>query len=420
MKQILSLAGVACCLLQSTLAQEQTAALPATSLPTTTLPTATLPLRDVVLFSSGVGYFGRAGRINGAATIPLLFRTAQVNDILKSLVLFDAGGGVRPVTFATKDSLSRQLGQSGISVDGSSSLGQFLRRFQGARVSVQANGVTVEGRILSVSMRAVVDDKNRTTNVEIVNVLTADGMRAISLEDVSRVSLLDEKLNRELQSSLELQSTSFDNERRIVNLNFGGGGAREVRAGYLLETPVWKTSYRLVLDSKNRDKPFLQGWGLIENTSDDDWNSVRLSLVSGRPISFVQDLYQPLYVPRPVVAPQIIGSPRPQLYGEAVEEGRSAPVIAGAPAPPPFDSAEPSRALRSRAGGGGSFGGSGPGLTAPESLAATDSQNALLVYGTDGSAAIAAQASGGARGELFEYAIKNPVTLPKNQAAMVP
>lgn len=406
---------VAACI-QSTLCAQSTLAPPAT---------VTLPLRDVVLFSSGVGYFGRVGTINGSATIPLSFRAAQVNDILKSLVLFDAGGGVRPVTFATKDSLSRQLGQSGINVDGNSSLGQLLRRFQGARVRLQVNGGNVEGRILSVSMRSVVDEKNRNVSVEIVNVLTVDGMRAISLDEVSRVSLLDEKLNRDLQSTLELQSTSFDNERREVNLNFEGGGTREVRAGYLLETPVWKTSYRLVLDSKGRDKPFLQGWGLIENTSDDDWNAVRLSLVSGRPISFVQDLYQPLYVPRPVVAPQIVGSPRPQLYGEAVEEARNAPVAAGAPAPP-FNSAQPSRALRAPAAGGG-FGGAGGagGLfdlkeNGVDKIIAVDPQNGLLVYGTEQAAAIAAQASGGARGELFEYAIKTPVTLPKNQAAMVP
>ena len=52
-----------------------------------------------------------------------------------------------------------------------------------------------------------------------------------------------------------------------------------------------------MLDEK--EKPFLQGWAIVENTTEEDWNDVGLTLVSGRPISFVMDLYQPLYVQRP-------------------------------------------------------------------------------------------------------------------------
>jgi hypothetical protein len=63
----------------------------------------------------------------------------------------------------------------------------------------------------------------------------------------------------------------------------------------------------------------LQGWAIVENTSDDDWNNVKLSLVSGRPISFTMDLYQPLYSTRPVVEPELYASLRPQVYGEAME-----------------------------------------------------------------------------------------------------
>ena len=60
---------------------------------------------------------------------------------------------------------------------------------------------------------------------------------------------------------------------------------------------MWKTSYRLIL----AEKPALQGWAIVENQTDNDWTDVQLSLVSGRPISFIQDLYQPLYIPRPWV-----------------------------------------------------------------------------------------------------------------------
>src|SRR5262249_52750323 len=89
-----------------------------------------------------------------------------------------------------------------------------------------------------------------------------------------------------------------------------------VQVGYVVENPIWKTSYRLVLGKNG--KPFLQGWAIVENTSDDDWSGVRMALISGRPISFQMDLYQPLYVPRPVVEPELFASLRPPTYTGAM------------------------------------------------------------------------------------------------------
>ena len=61
-------------------------------------PPSSLPVRQVTLFTSGVSYTERSGQVDGDASIPLLFRTAQINDILKSLVLLDRGGKVQPAT----------------------------------------------------------------------------------------------------------------------------------------------------------------------------------------------------------------------------------------------------------------------------------------------------------------------------------
>ena len=67
----------------------------------------------------------------------------------------------------------------------------------------------------------------------------------------------------------------------------------------------------------------MQGWAVVENPSDEDWKDVRMSLVSGRPISFQMDLYQPLYVPRPVVEPELFASLRPPTYSGDMNEPRS-------------------------------------------------------------------------------------------------
>jgi len=392
---------------------------------------ASVPVRDVVLFSSGVGYFQRSGQITGAASINLPFRAEQVNDILKSLVLFDPAGNVRPVTYTTKDPVGRQLRGAGLAVNQSISMGALLRQFQGARVRLETGAQAVEGRILSVSTKGLPVKDGGVVQVDVVNILTDEGLQAIPLEQVSRVKLLDERLDRELRQSLELLATGLDDQRRNVELHFTGAGAREVRAGYLLEMPVWKTSYRLVLDKAQ--KPYLQGWAIVENTTDEDWKDVRLSLVSGRPVSFLQDLYQPLYVPRPVVQAQVIGSPLPQTYGEAVETDEAQiariPRITGAapttamrgPAGPPGPAGAPADAMtRSRGGFGGGFGGTAGGEAADFAKEAFGRRRDMAMSAEMLAKSVASLAQGTERGDLFEYAIQQPVTLAKQKAAMVP
>src|SRR5438552_8988195 len=130
-----------------------------------------LPLRQVVLFSSGVGYFQRSGKIDGSATIPLSFRAEQVNDILKSLVLFDPTGNVRPITYSTQEPIARQLRPTGVPANPATSLGELLRQFQGAQVRLQVGRTAIEGRIVSVSAKIVVVDGRISTQVDLVNVL---------------------------------------------------------------------------------------------------------------------------------------------------------------------------------------------------------------------------------------------------------
>ncbi len=148
------------------------------------------------------------------------------------------------------------------------------------------------------------------------------------MSEVQRVRFLNPIMDSEFKKALETLAQSHDTQKKAVSINFAGEGKRNVRVGYVVENPVWKTSYRLVLDKK--EKPFLQGWAVVENPTDEDWEDVRMALVSGRPISFQMDLYQPLYVPRPVVEPELFASLRPPTYSGALAgEGLGAPDGAG-------------------------------------------------------------------------------------------
>src|SRR6185437_3457087 len=160
--------------------------------------------------------------------------------------------------------------------------------------------------------------EHETVETEFLNLLTDEGLRSLPLAGVARIKLLNEELDRELRQALTVLALGHASDKKSMTLNFLGDGKRAVQVGYIQETPIWKTSYRLVLDDEA--KPLLQGWALVENTTEEDWKQVSLTLVSGRPISFVMNLYQPLYVPRPVVEPELFASLRPQTYGQDLDQ----------------------------------------------------------------------------------------------------
>ncbi|BCM91513.1 hypothetical protein IAD21_03388 [Abditibacteriota bacterium] len=385
-----------------------------------------LPLQDVVIYSSGVAYFGRSGQVDNDATVDLLVRAPQISDILKSLVLFDAKGHVDPVTYSIQDYVAARPTTTDLNIDPNSSPGAILRLLQGAQVRIERQSGTIEGRVVSVSTQQIKDGETLRT-VESATILTATGLTTIRLDDVLSFTPLDRGLADKFAATLEKRANNLtrglDNGVRPITLHFRGKGRRDVRAGYLLESPAWKTSYRLVLSPKT--KPYLQGWAVVENPGDEDWQNVNLSLVSGRPISFIQDLATPIYIVRPIVPPQIIGSPRPQTFGPGYggqnDDTTTAPTnqvaggfggggFGGAGAAGPMTAPT----LRSRGGRGDVFSNSGSYNAPPLDEAGEAATRSEVQNQVD------SQATGGQQGNLFVYAIDTKVSIPRGQAAMVP
>jgi hypothetical protein len=159
--------------------------------------------------------------------------------------------------------------------------------------------------------------KDGAVDVEQLNLLTSEGMLGVPLTQVLSVRFLNQALDNEFKRALEILARTHDTQKKTVTLQFNGNGKRQVRVGYVVERPIWKTTYRLVLEPNG--KLFLQGWAIVENVSDDDWSNVRMVLVSGKPISFRMDLYEPLYIPRPLVEPDLFASLRPPVYSGSLD-----------------------------------------------------------------------------------------------------
>jgi len=367
---------------------------------------AQLPITDVVLFSNGVGYFQHNGTVAGNASMTLSFRTEQINDILKSLVLQDRGGGtIAPVTYAPQDPLPHILQSFSVPIGDNPSLGELLTRLRGSKVIIRS-GTEVRGTVLGIEQRpqALGDE---VVECEVVNLLTEQGIVSVPVADIRSLALADEKLNAELEAALAAIASSRDQAKRDIHLSFHGTGQRQVSVGYLLAVPVWKTSYRLVVQDEG--KLFLQGWAIVENTTDRDWENVTMALVSGQPVSFRQNLYQPLYSYRPEVPVSVPGAVLPPTYGLAMGRGGY---------------------------GGGGYGGAAgpagpagpPGAPAEEAEAEMKADEAGAGMGMAGrpsaamlrGAGVVAAAAGSEVGELFQYAIAEPVTIGRQQSAMIP
>ncbi len=296
-----------------------------------------LPVSRVILFSSGVGFFQREGQVDGNARVDLSFPVRDVNDLLKSMVLQDMNGGkISTVNYESHDPIDKTLRSFAVNLTGNPSFGQLLNQARGEKAEVvlqQSNATqagTVTGTIVGVEQQKQIINKDTIVEVEFLNVWTEKGLRSFRLADVQQVHFVNPLMEAEFSHALEVLAKSHDTQKKAVSITFTGDGKRQVRVGYVIENPIWKTSYRLVLDKK--EKPFLQGWAVVENPSDEDWKDVRMSLVSGRPISFQMDLYQPLYVPRPVVEPELFASLRPPTYAGAMGDA-NAPRAARASAP---------------------------------------------------------------------------------------
>lgn len=377
----------------------------------------TLPVKAVTLFSSGVSFTLREGEVEGNTSLPLSFRTAQINDILKSLVLLDDKGTVQPVVYGAKDPISRTLQSFAVDVTQPLSRAELLNRLRGRNITVYNKSTGTEGKtgqIVGVETKMVPVENKEPLAVEILSLLTKDDLEWFRLEELERIHFADERINKEFREALTLLATAADDRKRQVQVRFSGQGKRRVRVGYVSESPLWKISYRLLIGGENQEKPFMQGWALVENTTEEDWVNIRLSLVSGQPISFIQDLYQPLYLPRPMVPLDIVASPYPQLAGGTLADKEDVENLAvSAPAEAPVArkavAAKPSsaRAVTGRPRGETSD------MAIPE-------PTAEMAISAEDMESVQAQATGEQAGELFQYNITTPVSLPRQQAAMIP
>jgi hypothetical protein len=281
----------------------------------------------VILYSNGVAYIERRGTVTGHAEINLSFKQSQVDDVLKSMVVLDLGQGrIGAVSYNSSAPPAARLSDIPFSIDAGSEgengggLAGVLSQLQGAHVAITTANRTAIGSILTVEERKPEKEGLKTNHSLVITSETGELM-SFDLDDVRSIKLIDEGARRDLNEFASATASARRRDAKTIVVTSDGAGAREMLVSYTIAAPIWKTTYRVVLDSTG--KPFFQGWAIVDNVSEEDWKNISLSLVSGSPVSFIQQIQRPFYRYRPIVPMPEDLNLDPQLYEPA--EGGGGP-----------------------------------------------------------------------------------------------
>jgi hypothetical protein len=285
-----------------------------------------MALKRVMLSSGGVGYFEHEARVDGNATLELELRLDQVDDALKSLVVYDDKGGIGSVVLPGREPLAQAFRDLPFDQSALGSPVALFGALQGAEVTVTGSR-NLSGRILSVAEeRTQLPGPNAPVIARHrISLLTPTGIQQFVLQDAESVQFADPKLKAQVEAALGAVAQHRAKDKRVLSIAANGQGARTVRVAYVVAAPLWKTAYRVTLpplspgetDGPNA-RAQMQGWAVVENMTGQDWSKIDLTLVSGSPVTFRQALYQSYYVNRQEVPVEVMGRVLPRLDQGAV------------------------------------------------------------------------------------------------------
>jgi hypothetical protein len=437
-KQLISLLILVCSF--SAQAQVRGTRRAAASVPAAPVAAATngfdkLPIRRVILYSNGVAYVERRGIVTGNAEINLSFKQSQVDDVLKSMIVLDLGQGkIGAVSYNSSAPIASRMSEIPFSVNpvsGDGGISSVLAQLQGAKVVVTSTKGTATGSILTVERKQIKTEKETQMTSVLVIASESGEISSFDLSDVRSVKLLDDGTRKDINEFANATASTRRLDAKTITVTSQGTGQREMVVSYIIAAPIWKTTYRVVLDAEG--KPFFQGWAIVDNISDEDWQSVQLSLVSGSPISFIQQLQKPFYRYRPVVPTPSDLQLEPQIYEPQGGTGSGSSAEMGKSPKTEADKDSKARQVNSLPINGRQISGgvlNSSNMSQTSMVDVTSNTSNIMVTGgssttvsdalTSNNSGVQTAATGEEIGDLFEYRIEQPVTVLRDRSALIP
>jgi hypothetical protein len=268
---------------------------------------ADLVIKRVMLSAGGVAYIEREAQIEGNAELSLDVPLDQVDDVLKSVVVYDSSGGVGSAHLPGREPVAQVFTDLPFGAEALTSPVALLNALQGAEIRIGGSH-PITGKLLKV-----VPETSRLGDQSVIernrlSVMTATGLQQVVLEEAESIAFADPGLQAQVDRALAAIAQHRAKDRRTIVLTARGSGKRLLRVGYVVAAPLWKSAYRLTLpQDRATTVAHLQGWAVLENMSGEDWTEIELTVLSGRPVSFHQALYQAYYVNRPEVPVEVAG-----------------------------------------------------------------------------------------------------------------
>jgi hypothetical protein len=305
-----------------------------------------LPLVRVRLYASGVGYFERHGDVSaGQRRLPVPL--GHLDDALKSLVLLGSDSEQLSLSFPSRVSPAVARARAGMAAAENAALSydRLLAALRGEQVVITLGSAArlgktqVSGRVMEVvsvepshpsydhgAPGAATQKKKsgdegedageqatapEVARLQLMLLSPEYGVIRFDLSELVSVRPIDPKIVERFEAALSARIATRANPTEWLEMSGGHRALRDLRLGYLAETPIWRTSYRLLVQDQGRAE--LQAWALVHNDTDEAWHDVKLELVDGCPSSFLFPLAAPRYQRRELSTPSSELSSVPQL-----------------------------------------------------------------------------------------------------------
>lgn len=385
-----------------------------------------LPLTRVVLYRNGVGYFERSGAFEGEL-LRLKVRKDQINDLLKSLAVVDRRSGKVLGVSIPLDPRSWHALALGALRPGQGQLAQVLDGLRGSQIEVETDERSASGRIVMVEpmqAEAKAPERERTPRYADHKLTLLDGarMQVVRLSRITSIALRDGDLVLQLDRHLDASAGEGMFQQVELTIRLVGDGKHDLTLSYVAPAPLWKPTYRIVLDDQG-GKALLQAWAVVDNVSGESWNDVQLSLTSGAPIAFRYDLHTPREVERPDLSHSAAHKRAAVALGDRTFDaddeagGTAPPRAASAPRAPAQQEALEEQALERRARNKIGAPDVAPDEAVAEHAVEAAPEPAMTLDALRSSAA--AQARAHRVAGLTRFDLPERVTLPDGSATMV-
>jgi hypothetical protein len=378
-----------------------------------------LKVKKVIIFKHGVSYYILEGNVKGNDTFELEFKIDEMNDVLKSLFVVDTSekGYISSISYDAALETSQLLKSIMLDIPDEYSFSSLITQIKGAKVEVTIGGAKkISGTIMGIEFIDKVIKEEKIVERLLILFQDNEVISKVPFSEIKAINILNEDLKKDLNFFLDtvIAGKKKDAKKIIINCESGGDNeiTRDIFVSYIRESPIWKTTYRLIMSKQQaiEKKCLLSGWSLIENTTNQDWQDIELTLVAGMPVSFKYDFYRPIYIQRPIITPPKVLSAKPTEIEEGLERERfeeydmlAADTKSMAMKRRAKMDAAPPPSPMSRATGG--IGYAGPSMSDEALMDKVKSQ---------------VQTQTKDLGELFEYNIAKPVSIKRKQSALVP